>query len=117
MYAMHMWRTFLANREKGFGEFYYLGSEPLDGVGARVDVMISELGNVRCRWYFDRKGGRLLGFDSQREEETDECEVRLSGDIESGGRHWPKTIKVRSAGQAVASFGVEGVTIRAEAAK
>ena len=117
LYAMQMWKTFLANRTKGFGEFYYLGSEPLDGSGARVDVMISELGNVRCRWYLDRKQGRLLGFDSQREEDTDECEVRLTGDIESGGRHWPKAIVVRSGGQAVASFGVATVTVRKEAAK
>ena len=114
---MHMWRTFLAQREKGFGEFYYLGSEPLDGVGDRVDVVISELGNVRCRWYFDRKEARLLGFDSRREEDADECEVRLSGDNQSGGRHWPKTILVRSAGKVLASFGVETVTIRTEAAK
>ncbi|GIT31266.1 MAG: hypothetical protein Ct9H300mP1_33120 [Planctomycetaceae bacterium] len=82
---MQMWKTFLANRAKGFGEFYYLGSEPLDGTGDRVDVLISELGNVRCRWYLDRKQGRLLGFDSRREEDTDECEVRLTGDFESGG--------------------------------
>lgn len=117
LYAMHMWRTFLAQREKGFGEFYYLGSEPLDGVGDRVDVVISELGNVRCRWYFDRKEARLLGFDSQREEDADECEVRLSGDNQSGGRHWPKTILVRSAGKVLASFGVETVTVRTETAK
>ena len=117
LYAMHMWRTFLAQRDKGFGEFYYLGSEPLDGVGDRVDVVISELGNVRCRWYFDRKEARLLGFDSQRQEDVDECEVRFSGDNQSSGRHWPRTILVRSAGKVLASFGVESVTIRAETAK
>jgi len=117
LYAMHMWRSFLAKREKGFGEFFYLGSEPLDGVGARVDVMISELGNVRCRWYFDRKQGRLLGFDSQRVEETDECEIRFSGDIDLDGRHWPRTIRVSSAGGVLASFGVETVTMKAGAAQ
>ena len=117
LYAMQMWKTFLANRAKGFGEFYYLGSEPLDGTGARVDFLISELGNVRCRWYLDRKQGRLLGFDSRREEDTDECEVRLTGDVESGGRHWPKAIVVRSGGQPVATFGVTTVTIGKGGAK
>jgi len=117
LYAMHMWRSFLAKRKKGFGEFFYLGSEPLDGAGVRVDVLITELGNVRCRWYFDCKQGRLLGFDSQREEETDECEVRFSGDIDSGGRHWPKTIRVSSGGGLVASFEVETVTLKVGAAQ
>ncbi|MED5398835.1 MAG: hypothetical protein VX669_00505, partial [Planctomycetota bacterium] len=80
-------------------------------------VMISEMGNVRCRWYLDRKQGRLLGFDSQREEDTDECEVRLTGDVESGGRHWPKAIAVRSGGQPVATFGVTTVTVGKGVAK
>ena len=96
---------------------YYLGSEPLDGSGARVDVMISELGNVRCRWYFDRKRGQLLGWDCRIEEETDECEVRFGGEIDSGGRRWPKMITVRSAGALVAKFAVKTVTIRPEVSR
>ncbi len=117
LYAMHMWRSFLMQRERVFGEFYYLGSEPLDGSGPRVDVMISELGNVRCRWYFDRKRAQLLGWDCRIEEETDECEVRFGGEIDSGGRRWPKTITVRSAGSLLAKFAVETVTIRPEVSR
>ncbi len=116
LYAIHQWKTFLMKREKGFGVFHYLGSEPLDGKGNRVDVMITELGNARSRWYFEKKGGRLLGFDFQREEDTDECELRFRGDVDREGRHWPETIQVSSGGRSIGVFRIESMTARQEAA-
>ncbi len=114
LYAVHQWKTFLVKREKGFGTFHYLGSEPLDGTGNRVDVMITELGNARCRWYFGQKDGQLLGFDFQREEDTDECELRFQGDVVRDGRHWPKTIQVSSAGRPIGVFRIESVQMKQE---
>ena len=117
LYALHQWRLFLARRDKGFGQLFYLGSESLDGQGERVDVMVTELGNIRSRWYFDRARGALLGFDSQREEDVDECALRFSGARKHDGLNWPATIRVSSGGKQVAVFQLDQVTAEREVSK
>ncbi len=87
--AMSHLRQLLLAPDDRFTEFYYLGSEPLDGSGPRVDVLITTRGTVTTRWYFDRPDGNLIGFDTQREEDTDPCEIRILRWQEIDGRKWP----------------------------
>ena len=117
LYALQQWKLFLSRRDQAFGQLFYLGSESLDGQGERVDVMVTELGNVRCRWYFDREGGALLGFDSQREEDVDECTLRFSGSEKHDGLNWPATIRVSSGGKQVAVFQLQQVIAKQESSK
>ena len=69
-----------------FTEFYYLGSEPLDGRGEKVDVIVAVMTNVESRWYFNRDTGEMLGFDTRIAENEDDCEIRFTGWKEIDGR-------------------------------
>ena len=36
-----------------FNEFSYYGSQPLDGRGFTVDVLVTKLSTLESRWYFE----------------------------------------------------------------
>lgn len=62
--ALNQLRLLLTQRDKAFGSLAYFGTEPLDGGGEQVDVLVSTLGSVECRWYFSVAGRSLVGFDT-----------------------------------------------------
>jgi serine protease Do len=105
--AMYHLRLFLTDRESGFDNVYYLGSEPLDGRGDKVDVLICEFAGVQSRWYFDREDGTLRGFDTQLEDDVDECEIRVAEFREFDGRRLPSRFVVRTAEKKFAEFEIE----------
>ena len=94
--AMHHLRRLLVLGRNGFSEFYYLGSEPLDGTGESVDILFCERYGARSHWYFSRASGMLVGFDTFREDDVDPCEIRFEGAIPIAGRRIPETLIVRS---------------------
>jgi len=90
-----------------FTEFYYLGSEPFDGVGEKVDVVITTRGSTMTRWYFARPEPRLLGWDTSVEEDLDECEVRIREMGQIAGRQFPTKLTVRSGGKPYADLQID----------
>lgn len=101
--ALDHLKRMLAFRDK-FTEFYYLGSEPLDGKGDKVDVIIAVQTNVESRWYFNRESGQLLGFDTRLSENEDDCEIRIGGWKEIDGRKLPSPFTVSKGGEKFATF-------------
>jgi hypothetical protein len=97
----------MISRRDKFTELYYLGSEPLDGQGEKVDVVVAVQTNVESRWYFQPNSGQLLGFDTRIAENEDECEIRFGGWKEFEGRQLPTPFNVRSGG---ADFGTFEIT-------
>ncbi|TWT59049.1 Periplasmic serine endoprotease DegP precursor [Thalassoglobus neptunius] len=95
--ALHQFKKLLQAPDDYFTEFYYVGSEPLDGTGDRVDVLISTKGLVTSRWYFDRDDLRLVGFDTSIDEEHQPCEIRFGEMTEIDGRPFPEKFHVRHA--------------------
>jgi len=96
--ALHHLRLFLTHQGFLFSEFMYLGTEPLDGLGHRVDVLTSELTSVLSRWYFDSEEQTFLGFDTQVNPESDEAEVRFSELKDFAGLNFPSHWKISSGG-------------------
>ncbi len=95
--AMHHLKLLITGRQHELTEFLYLGSEPLDGEGRLVDVVVGKLDVAQTRWYFDRQDGRLLGLDTQLGDDVDECELRFSQPGTFDGRKLPGTISIRHA--------------------
>jgi S1-C subfamily serine protease len=93
--ALNQLRLLLTQREKGFTALVYFGTEPLDGGKETVDVLVSALGSVETRWYFDASTGALAGFDTTLLEDTDPCEVRIRDVALFEGIHFPTQILVR----------------------
>ncbi|MBA3314747.1 MAG: trypsin-like peptidase domain-containing protein [Planctomycetaceae bacterium] len=82
--AAHLLRQILAGSRERLAAFYYLGSEPIDGIGPQVDVLIAEDQGGRLRLYVVREGGELLGFDFSRGDNVDDCRVRFGKPVISG---------------------------------
>jgi hypothetical protein len=106
--ALDHLRRLLVLGPKGFSEFYYLGSEPLDGTGSAVDVLFCERYGARSHWYFSRATGMLTGFDTFRDDDVDPCEVRVEGLTELAGRHVPEVLVVRSGDKEFGRFKITG---------
>ena len=110
--AMNHLRRLLTEYDKGFTEFAYFGGEPLDGDGPMVDVLRAAEGSVVSRWYFSRKDGELVGFDTRMAEEWDECEIRFLDFRKFDGLTLPSKIRVRSGEKEYGVFEVERVEFR-----
>ncbi len=105
--AMHHLRQMLIAPEERFTEFSYLGSEPLDGDGERVDVLIATRGSTTSRWYFRKADNALLGVDTEIEPDADPCEIRIDEWREFDGRLFPGRFTVRHATEDVAVYDIQ----------
>jgi hypothetical protein len=102
---------FLAERDQ-FTELYYLGSEPLDGQGEKVDVIVCVQTNTESRWYFHPQSGQLLGFDTIIDENADECEIRIAGWKDFEGRKLPGAFTVTSGGVPFGTFELSSAELK-----
>jgi len=118
--AVHHFKLLLTVGPKAFSDFYYLGSEPLDGRGEMVDVVMAELTGVQSHWFFSRQRGTLVGFNLQRGDDVDPCEIRFLGftdgaagdlaglnDGKSPTRNFPNRWLVRHAEKEFATLAIQ----------
>jgi serine protease Do len=110
--ALNQLRLFLTERDKAFPSLVYFGTEPLDGGSEMVDVLVSTLGSVECRWYFNVAGGALVGVDTRFVEDADPCEIRFRQMGAFGQVRFPSEIVVRHGDTEYATFRVLHVTER-----
>lgn len=110
--ALQSMKMMLVDPEAYFSEFYYVGTEPLDGAGEPIDVLLTTRGQVATRWYVDASRGRWLGWDSGLAEDADECEIRIESLRSFEGRTLPERLSVRHGGQPVATFVIESVSLQ-----
>lgn len=111
--AWHHLRLLLSQGAKGFTDFYYLGSEPFDGQGETVDVLVGVLAGAESHWYFSRETGGLLGYDFIRAENQDRCELRFLGVQDLSGKKFPKVFQVRHGDKAPALYQIDAVDFAA----
>ena len=109
--ALSHWQRLLREKSAAFTEFCYLGSEPLDRSGQRVDVLVSELSGIEARWYFTRSPATFAGFDVRLADDNDPCEVRFVTQQVVDGLTVPRTIVVHHGDRDVAAFRIETVRI------
>jgi len=104
--ALNQLRLLLTQREKAFASLVYFGREPLDGGSEPVDVVVSSLGSIDCRWYFSVATGALAGFDTRLVEDTDDCQIRFREIGTFEGVRFPSEIVVRHGESEYATFHV-----------
>jgi S1-C subfamily serine protease len=131
MMALYHYQRFLTMGPKGFeGAFAHGGYEPYypfpaDGgaprslAALRVDcaVVNTKHGSVDCKWFFSRKDGTLLGFETylakqgENLEDRDPCEVSLYDYRDVGGRKLPHKMEVRYRDKLYAVLTITGYTL------
>ena len=105
--TLHHLKMLLTKGEQGFSEFYYVGSEPLDGHGETVDVITSVLTGVESHWYFSRRQSLFLGVDTWLNEYADPCQVRFNSLGTFQTRKFPNRLTVRHGDRDFATFQIE----------
>ena len=105
--ALHHLRLLKTGWDHGFSDFYYLGSEPLDGRGEPVDVLVTVLSGIESRFYFSKDSGALVGYDTRLAEDVDECEIRFEDVAEFSGQKLPKRLVVRRGGRELMTLTLE----------
>ena len=102
----------MALRDK-FTEFYYLGSEPLDGQGEKVDVDRGEVRRMSTAAGISiPPDGRLLGFDTLIGEDEDDCEIRIGGWKDFEGRQLPSPFTVSTGGNAFGTLEITNAELK-----
>lgn len=115
--ALDQLKQFLTRGPEAFSVVYYVGSEPLDGMGPKVDVLQTEVGLVHVRWFFSQSSGRLVGFDSSLARDVDACEFRIHSVDDFQGQRFPSAFTVRSGTREFGSFRVNAVEVQATTSK
>ncbi len=106
--AADQMRRLVGRRDEGFTDFHYLGSEPLDGKGEKVDVIVGTRSTATTWFYFSKESGRLVGFDTEMEPDLDACEIRFGKEtVEIDGRRLPSVWKLQVAGEELATLTLE----------
>lgn len=75
--SLLQFKLMLQNNRDSFSEFYYWGTEPLDGKDGMVDVLTTAKGAVQAHWYFDPQSLDFKGVDSWASEFEDESTIRF----------------------------------------
>jgi hypothetical protein len=109
--ALLQFTQLLVEGEKAFTEFFYYGSQPLDGRAEIVDVLITKKANVECRWYFRVTDGSLVGFDTSLATDVDSCEVRFLQYGEFQGRRFPNRFAVKYGDIEYGIFDVQSIEV------
>ncbi|WP_145364180.1 S1C family serine protease [Stratiformator vulcanicus] len=112
--ALHHLKLLLTEGSAGFADFYYLGTEPLDGTGPMIDILMAERAGTQTRFLFSVETGRFVGIDFRLDEFSDECEIRFAEPKQLSSRKFPQSFKARSGGETFATFAVEGLSVRAK---
>ena len=104
--ALQQLKLLLTKGPEVFTEFSYVGSQPLDGRGASVDVLLTRKGGVETLWYFRKVDATFVGFDSALGNDVDPCEIRFLqfGDFE--GKRFPSRFTIRHGDAEFATFDV-----------
>lgn len=104
--ALYQFKLLLTQGPEAFTDFYYLGSHPLSGQDAPVDVLVTRKGGVETHWYFRKGDGQFAGFNTRLETDVDPCEVRFLELGTQSGRPFPNRFSVAHGGAEFATFEV-----------
>jgi len=115
--ALDQLKLLLSRGGDAFSVVTYVGSEPLDGSGPKVDVLHTEVGLVQVRWFFSQQTGRLVGLDSTLARDVDACEIRFHSVDDFQGKRFPSAFTVRSGQQEFGSFRVNALEVQAATIK
>lgn len=112
--AFSLFRQLLISGDEDFDEFYYLGSEPLDGNGPQVDVLTTLSHGVASRWYFSKAERKLVGFDTYITEYDDSLSIRILEVSSFDNVIFPKSVTMQHGDQPVRTIIFESVRMEAE---
>lgn len=111
--ALHHFRLLLSGQTKRFTDFYYLGSEPLDGKSEIVDVMVATQTGAISRWYFNKSDHSLRGFDFYLTDNSEVCAIRFEQFQTLNRQNFPGEIDILYGSRPVMKLNIERLKLEA----
>lgn len=111
--ALYQFKLLLTEGKSAFTEFTYEGSQPLDGRGPKVDVLLTRKSTVECRWFFRANDGLLIGLNCSLGVDVDSSQIRFLEYSDFQGRHFPSRFAVQYGDTVYGIFDVTGVDVTA----
>ncbi|QDT41170.1 Periplasmic serine endoprotease DegP precursor [Gimesia alba] len=105
--ALHHFRLLLSGQSDRFTDFYYLGSELLDGKNELVDVLVATQTGTISRWYFNKADLSLRGFDFYLTENSEVCSIRFEQFQTLNGQKFPGELDILYGNRPVMKLKVE----------
>lgn len=105
--ALHHFRLLLSGQSDRFTDFYYLGSELLDGKNELVDVLVATQTGTISRWYFNKSDLSLRGFDFYLTDNSEVCSIRFEQFQTLNGQKFPGEFDILYGGRPVMKLKVE----------
>ncbi|MDB5343359.1 MAG: peptidase and chymotrypsin/Hap [Schlesneria sp.] len=115
--ALYQFKQLITAGTETFTEFSYVGSQPLDGYGAMVDVLRTRKAGVESYWFFRKTDGAFVGFNSQLGTDVDPCEIRFLEMGNFAGKRFPNRFAVRHGDVEFGTFDVLTLDVLPEADK
>ena len=117
LFALRQWQRLLTRAGTGgddrFGQFHYVGTEPLDWSGPTVDVLAAAGSGTLTHFYVDPDGGRLAGLNFAASPEDAPCELRFGDGVLDGDLAVPREFTVGVAGVPYRTFRLDNAAVRA----
>lgn len=105
--ALHHFRLLLSGQSERFTDFYYLGSEHLDGKNELVDVLVATQTGSISRWYFNKSDLSLRGFDFYLTENSEVCSIRFDQFQSLNGQKFPGELDILYGNRPVMKLKIE----------
>tara|TARA_R110002095_G_scaffold94422_3_gene82278 strand:+ start:71318 stop:73027 length:1710 start_codon:yes stop_codon:yes gene_type:complete len=105
--ALHHFRLLLSGQSERFTDFYYLGSERLDGKNELVDVLVATQTGTISRWYFNKSNLVLRGFDFYLTENSEVCSIRFEQFQTLNGQKFPGELDILYGNRPVMKLNIE----------
>jgi len=109
--ALHHFRLLFSGQAERFTDFYYLGSERLDGKNELVDVLVATQTGTISRWYFNKSDLSLRGFDFYLTENSEVCSIRFENFQTLNGQKFPGELEILYGNQPVMKLKIEQVKL------
>lgn len=110
--ALYQFKLLLTQGFESFTEFQYVGSQPLEGRGPLVDVLMTKRFGIESHWYFRKNDGVFVGFDSRLQADVDPCEIRFLEMGDFSGKRFPNKFVVRHGDAVFATFDVLSLDVQ-----
>ncbi len=115
--ALHHFRLLLSGQSARFTDFYYLGSERLDGKSELVDVLIATQTGTISRWYFNKSDMTLRGYDFYLTENSEVCAIRFDQFQTLNGQKFPGVIDIRYGNRPLMKLKIDRVKLESKETK
>ncbi len=109
--ALHLWQRLVTLGPARFGDVYYLGGLPWNGVAGNAHVLTGTFNVVQMQFMFDPVDSQMIGLEMWTDPHRDPCVIHFDNYRSFAGTMFPSVIRVQNGDQFQWELFVDDVTL------